>query len=52
MARVEALMSGPHLSVSMDNQCGELAPTGTTITVGVADANGVAILSPRDDEQN
>jgi hypothetical protein len=41
-----------HLSVFTYNQFGELAPTGGTITVGVADANGVAILSPRDDDRN
>jgi hypothetical protein len=41
-----------HLSVFSYNRFGELAPTGTTITIGVADANGVAILSPRDDDHN
>ncbi len=41
-----------HLSVFTYNRFGELAATGTTITVGVADANGVAILSPRDDDRN
>lgn len=41
-----------HLSVFTYNRFGELAPTGATITVGVADANGVAILSPRDDDRN
>ena len=41
-----------HLSVFMYNRLGELAATGTTITVGVPDANGVAILSPRDDNRN
>ena len=39
-----------HLSVFTYNRFGELATTGTTITVGVPDANGVAILSPRDDQ--
>jgi hypothetical protein len=41
-----------HLSVFTYNRFGELAATGTTITVGVPDANGVSILSPRDDDQN
>jgi len=41
-----------HLSVFTYNRFGELAATGATITVGVADANGVAILSPRDDGRN
>ena len=41
-----------HLSVFKYNQFGELAAVGSTITVGVPDANGVAILSPRVDEQN
>jgi DNA-binding beta-propeller fold protein YncE len=41
-----------HLSVFTYNRFGELAATGATISVGVADANGVAILSPRDDDRN
>jgi len=41
-----------HLSVFTYNRFGELAASGTTITVGVPDANGVAILSPRDDDRN
>ena len=41
-----------HLSVFTYNRFGELAAAGTTITVGVPDANGVAILSPRDDDRN
>lgn len=41
-----------HLSIFTYNQFGELAATGQAITVGVPDANGVAILSPRADEQN
>jgi len=41
-----------HLSVFTYNQFGELAAAGSTITVGVPDANGVAILSPRADAQN
>jgi len=40
-----------HLSVFTYNRFGELS-AGSTITVGVPDANGVAILSPRADEQN
>lgn len=41
-----------HLSVFTYNEFGELAQTGEAITVGVPDANGVAILSPRGDERN
>ena len=41
-----------HLSVFTYNRFGELAATGTAITVGVPDANGVAILSPPDDDRN
>ena len=41
-----------HLSVFTYNGFGELAATGDPITVGVPDANGVAILSPRDDDRN
>jgi hypothetical protein len=33
-----------HLSLFLYNQFGELTPAGAPITVGVADANGVAIL--------
>jgi hypothetical protein len=41
-----------HLSLWTYNQFGELAPSGSPITVGVANANGVAILSPdRDDRR-
>lgn len=40
-----------HLSVFAYNRFGELAPMGLPITVGVPDANGVAILSPRADGQ-
>ena len=40
-----------HLSV-FTYRFGELAPAGAIITVGVPDANGVAILSPRDAAQN
>ena len=41
-----------HLSVFTYNRFGELAANGPTITIGVPDANGVAILSPRADDQN
>jgi hypothetical protein len=41
-----------HLSLFTYNRFGELSAMGTTITVGVPDANGVAILSPRDDDRN
>ena len=41
-----------HLSVFTYNRFGELSAAGSTITVGVPDANGVAILSPRADERN
>ena len=40
-----------HLTVFTYNRFGELSPTGTSISLGVADANGVAILSPRDDDR-
>ena len=41
-----------HLSVFTYNRFGELAPLGATITVGVPDANGVAILAPPTEDQN
>jgi hypothetical protein len=41
-----------HLTIFTYNRFGELTPAGATITVGVPDANGVAILSPRDGERN
>src|SRR5262245_39290783 len=41
-----------HLSVFTYNRFGELAPAGAIITIGVPDANGVAILSARADERN
>jgi len=41
-----------HLSLFTYNRFGELAPGGAIITIGVPDANGVAILSPRGDERN
>ncbi len=44
--------SQSHLSVFTYNRFGELAPAGAIITIGVPDANGVAILSPRADGQN
>jgi hypothetical protein len=31
-------------------ELGELLPTGTSIAIGVADANGVSVLSPRDND--
>jgi hypothetical protein len=37
-----------HLSLWTYNKFGELAPSGTPITLGVANANGVAIMSPAD----
>ena len=40
-----------HLSVFTYNRFGELAAAGSIIAIGVPDANGVAILSPRADEQ-
>ena len=41
-----------HLSLFSYNQFGELTSTGAAITVGVANANGVAILSSRADDRN
>jgi hypothetical protein len=41
-----------HLSLFSYNAFGELAPAGATIAVGVSNANGVAILAPRDREAN
>src|SRR5262249_16253262 len=41
-----------HLSLFAYNRFGELTPAGAIITVGVPDANGVAILSPRGDESD
>ena len=41
-----------HLSVFTYNRFGELAPVGAVITIGVPDANGVAVLSSRADERN
>ena len=40
-----------HLSVFTYNRFGELAAAGATITIGVPDANGVAVLSPRGDDR-
>jgi hypothetical protein len=40
-----------HLSVFAYDQFGELEATGPSITVDVPDANGVAILSPRDPDR-
>lgn len=41
-----------HLSVFTYNGFGELTAAGATITVGVPNANGVAILAPRAGDQN
>ncbi len=41
-----------HLSVFSYNRFGELTPAGAIITIGVPDANGVAILAPRAGERN
>lgn len=41
-----------HLSVFSYDRFGELAPIGAVITIGVPNANGVAILSPRADDRN
>jgi hypothetical protein len=41
-----------HLSLFTYNRFGELAAAGPAISIGVPDANGVAILSPRADDQN
>jgi DNA-binding beta-propeller fold protein YncE len=40
-----------HLSVFTYNRFGELTQSGAVITIGVPDANGIAILSPRADER-
>jgi hypothetical protein len=37
-----------HLSLFAYNAFGELTTKGTAIDIGVANANGVAILSPRE----
>jgi hypothetical protein len=39
-----------HLSLFRYNEFGELAASGTPITLGVANANGVAIMPPADQE--
>lgn len=41
-----------HLSLFTYNRFGELAPAGAVIVVGVPDANGLAIVSPRSSDQN
>src|SRR5262245_769532 len=41
-----------HLSLFSFNQFGELTATGAPITVGVADANGVAVLPSRGEDRN
>jgi hypothetical protein len=40
-----------HLSIFSYNTFGELAATGTAIDVGVANANGVAVLAARGDDR-
>ncbi len=49
LAVVDHSAGQSHISVFTYNRFGELTASGTPITVGVADANGVAILSPRDE---
>jgi DNA-binding beta-propeller fold protein YncE len=41
-----------HLSLWTLNEFGELAVIGSPINIGVANANGVAIMSPRDADRN
>jgi hypothetical protein len=41
-----------HLSTFTYNVFGELTPNGAAISVGVANANGVAVLAPSHDSQN
>jgi hypothetical protein len=41
-----------HLSIFSYNSFGELTPVGSPITVGVADANGVAIMAPTENDRN
>lgn len=41
-----------HLSILTYNAFGELAANGSAITVGGANANGVAVLQPRAEERN
>jgi hypothetical protein len=41
-----------HLTLFSFNQFGELLPSGLPIIVGVPNANGVAVLTPRDNGQN
>jgi len=36
-----------HLSLSACNRFGELTPAGTPVSIGVTDANSVAILAAR-----
>jgi hypothetical protein len=45
--------AGPsHLSLFTYNEFGDLAPSGAPISLGVATANGVAIMSPSDEDQH
>lgn len=39
-----------HLSLFAYNRFGELATSGTPINIGVANANGVAIMPPSDED--
>jgi hypothetical protein len=41
-----------HLSLFTYNAFGELAPSGAAINLGVANANGVAIMAPSDRDEN
>jgi hypothetical protein len=41
-----------HLSLFAYNKFGELTASGVPINLGVADANGVAIMAPADRDEN
>ena len=41
-----------HLSLFTYNRFGELTPSGTPINLGVANANGVAIMPPTDRDEH
>ena len=47
---IDHIAGQSHLSLFQYNQFGELTAAGTPITIGVPNANGVAILSPRDED--
>lgn len=49
---IDHIAGQSHLSLFQYNQFGELTAAGTPITIGVPNANGVAILSPRDEDRN